>query len=298
MAKYDVHRVFEDIPRILGMDLVKRGQQWEGGYYLTGERHPHRREKLKVVKWNNDIWLHEEGGNSISLINWLLDYGGAADKVHALEIIRGHQVPLRVEPVRARHAEELLYVSNDVMYGLAQYDLAKCSLFRWMCTLFPEDKVREAWSRFGVTTDKRGNAVFWFRDADGHLLHDKRMCYKEDGHRNRDFGAWREFTIAKGYRGRCFFGEWTWKKEPHVYCCESEKTALLFYLYYGKPIIATGGKNAITSADERIVLVPDMDAREEWEQKGAVWKWWNKFPEVGDHDDIGDAIVKRLKNRK
>lgn len=295
MARYDVHRVFEDIPRVMGMELVRRGDHWEGGYYLNGDKHTFRKDKLKVAKWNNDIWVHEEGGESLSIANWLQQYGGASDFRHAIEILKGHQVPISVAiPQFRKKSQEVLYVDKDIWRGLSQYDLRKCPLFRWMCTLFPEQRVREVWQRYGVTTDRFGNAVFWFFDCEGRLLHDKRMAYKEDGHRDRDRGAWREFTMSKGYTGKCFFGADYCASFDKAYCCESEKTALLFALYYDKPVMATGGKNALNEVDDRLILLPDMDARAEWDERGTVWPWWEHFEGCGDHDDIGDAIVRRI----
>lgn len=294
MAKYDVHRVFEDIPKIMGLELVRRGDHWEGGYYMNGDRHRFRKDKLKVAKWNNDIWVHEEGGESQSITTWLQNYGGAADFWAAVDILKGCKRPLKFDGVFRKKENKELTVSRDVYDGAMAYDYAKCNLFRWMAGLFGEEKVRDAWRKYGVSTDNHGNAVFWFVDVNGRILHDKRMAYLENGHRNREFGAWRKFTMAKGYTGKCFFGANLWKDAKKVYVCESEKTALLFYLYYGKPIIATGGKNALTEVDDHLVLVPDMDAREEWEEKGTVWKWWKNFTDVGDHDDIGDAIVRRI----
>lgn len=294
MAKYDVHRVFERIPVIMGMDLTRLGQRWVGGYYINGEHHHFRKDKIKVIKWHNDIWVHEEGGESMSLCNWLMAYGGAADFGAALNIVKGHQSPIKFDESFRRKQKRGLIVPDGDYEGLAQYDLKRCNLFNWMCSLFGEEKVRDAWQKYRVTTDAHGNAVFWFVDDQNRILHDKRMAYLPNGHRNREYGAWRKYTISKGYDGKCFFGDHLWNNSEKVYVCESEKTALLFFLYYGKPIIATGGKKALGGSCDRFILVPDMDAREEWASKGDVWEWWKNFDNIGDHDDIGDAIVRRI----
>lgn len=298
MANYDVYRVFENLPSILGLDLVRKGQHWEGGYYLNGDTHMFRRDKLKVAKWNNDIWLHEEGGESMSLVTWLQNYGGAADWKDALRILRGHKEPVRFDKV-FRTPPKGLVVTEDVYLGARGWNLENCPLFIWMSGLFGVDRTREAWERFGVTTDSHGNVVYWFRDVNGRILHDKRMAYKADGHRNREFGAWRKYRIGDGYTGSCFFGAHLWADEDNVAVVESEKTALLYWLYYDRPVMATGGKNMLREFDPRLTLYPDMDAREEWEQRGDVCEWWRSFEGVCGHDDIGDAIVRKiLQNNK
>lgn len=299
MARYDVYRVFENIPKVMGLELTRRGEHWEGGYYLNGERHQFRKDKMKVAKWNNDIWVHEEGGESQSITTWLQNYGGAADYWTAIDILKGNQTPLRFDGAfRQKEEKKGLIVGRDEFNGEMAYPLEKCNLYIWMCGLFGEAAVREAWQRFGAGTDRYGNVVYWSIDVNGRVLHDKRMAYKKDGHRNREYGAWRKYTIAKGYTEKCYFGAYAWRDSEKVYVCESEKTALLFYLYYRRPVVATGGKNALTGVDSRCILLPDMDAREEWEEKGYVWRWWEKFEGLGEHDDIGDAIVERILHNK
>lgn len=295
MARYDIYRTFENLPRIMGMELVRRGDRWEGGYYMNGERHQYRRDKLKVAKWNNDIWVHEEGGESQSITTWLQNYGGASDYWDAVRILRGGELPVKFDGgFRPKKVERGRTVPRDAYEGEAAYDLGRCPLFCWMADLFGAERVREAWERYGVTTDAHGNAVFWSVDVSGGVLHDKRMRYKSDGHRDREYGAWRKYKTGDGYTGRSFFGAYVWRNEEKVYLLESEKSALLFYLYYNKPAMATGGKNALRDVDDRIILVPDMDARHEWDEHGNVWEWWKNFDGVEDHDDIGDAIVRRI----
>lgn len=295
MAAYDVHGVFERIPQLLGMDLQYRGGRWEGGFYLNGDKHTLRKDKLKVVKWQNDIWIHEEGGESMPIAKWLQEYGGAEDYRQAVRILRGTKTPIAYDSRQERtKVVKKMYVTPDVLAGARAYNLKKCNLFVWMAALFGEEKTRAAWERYNVTTDAHGNAVFWFVDAKGRILHDKRMAYQKNGHRNRDYGAWRKYKMADGYNGKCFFGEHLLKDGERAYLVESEKTALLFYLYYGKVCVATGGKNAVTGRDNRYMMLPDMDARDEWAKKGEIWPWWEHFKVVGDHADIGDAIVERI----
>jgi hypothetical protein len=77
--------------------------------------------------------------------------------------------------------------------------------------------------------------------------------------------------------------------------CESEKSALLGRLYYGRRFLAVGGKSNLHDVDDRMLLLPDMDARIEWEEKGEVWPWWEKWgvpvEEIPATADIGDMIV-------
>ena len=294
MAGYRIARAFERIPEITGLDLVMNGGKWQGGYYLNGDKHPYRRDKLKVVEWKNGIWLFEEGGEGMSLENWLQRYGGAKDYWEALDIIDGKSAGFVFDREFRKKETGLQYVDPSALLGAKQYDLGKCSLFRWMCRMFPEDKVREAWDLYNVTTDSHGNAVYWYVDQNGKILYDKRISYKEDGHRDKNFFPGRQYRVADGYTGKCYFGSCLPDDGRKVYVCESEKSALLGYLYWGRRFVATGGKGNLRGVEPGMFLVPDMDARMEWEEKGEVYPWWEKWgipiADIPEKADIGDMI--------
>lgn len=295
---YDPVATLQNVPKLLGMELTWHGQGWQGGYYLNGDRHPYRKEKLKVFVSRGSIWISEEGGRCVSLPQWLIEFGGAADFKDALRIINGQ--PQAIEwnrEFRLRVAPKVQYISPDVLEAARQYDLCKCPLFRWMCKMFPEESVREAWEKYNVTTDSHGNAVFWYVNQNGMMLYDKRIAYKENGHRDKGFFPGRKYRVADGYSGKCYFGACVPDDGKKAFIVESEKSAILGYLFYGRRFLATGGKGNLREVDNRMLLLPDMDARKEWEEKGEVWPWWGKWPEgesVPDHADIGDLIERKL----
>jgi hypothetical protein len=299
MAGYRVARAFERIPEITGLELVRNGAKWQGGYYLNGDRHQFRRDKLKVVEWKNGIWLFEEGGDSMSLENWLQQYGGAKDYWDAVAIIEGRSEGFRYDRDVRKKETRQQYVDPSALAGAKQYDLRKCNLFNWMCTMFPEKRVREVWDMYNVTTDSHGNCVFWYVDQDGKILYDKRILYKADGHRDRGFFPGRQYRVADGYVGKCYFGAHLKDDGKKAFIMESEKSVLLSSLYFGnRRFMACGGKSNLREIEPNTLLVPDMDARIEWDEKGEVWPWWEKWgkpvSEIPEKADIGDMIESRL----
>lgn len=297
---YDPVAALKNAPKLMGMELTEHGKGLQGGYYLNGERHSYRNEKLKVFIGRGSVWVSEEGGRCISLPQWLIEFGGAADYKDALRMINGESQAIRwTRGISDRRENGVKYVGMDVLDGARQYDLRGCSLFRWMCTLFDEEKVRDAWRRYNVTTDGKGNAVFWYVDQSQRILYDKRIFYCEDGHRDKTFFPGRQFRVANGYCGRCYFGACLPDDGKRAFICESEKTALLASLYYGgRRFLATGGKGNLREVEPNMMLVPDLDAREEWEEKGEVWRWWEKwgvpFEEMPEKADVGDMIEWKL----
>ena len=273
---------------------------WWGGYYLTGEQHSYRRDKMKVAIYNGDIWVHEEGGVSQSLATWLVNNGRAADYREAYRILDCKGKPLDVQRFFEKRKVVASYVPRSVVDAMAQIDLNKCPLFRWMCTLFPEDRVCEVWKMYNVTTDSKGLACFWYADSQGRVAYDKRVAYKEDGHRDKSFGGTREYRIADGFTARPYFGAHLVKDEC-VNVVESEKSALLGVLAYGGTWLATGGKGNLKDVGNA-KLYPDYDARQEWHDKtngkAEVVEWWQGWSECSETSDIGDLIEWKIKNGK
>lgn len=297
---YDPLSAMRNCPKLLGLELREHGTGLQGGYYLNGEPHPWRNDKMKVFISRGTVWVREEGGRCVSLPQWLIEFGGAADFKEALKMINGESQALHWNgEVREKMSErKVQFVSPDVLIGAKAFPLENCSLFRWMCRLFPEKDVRETWNKYNVTTDSHGNAVFWYVDQNGKILFDKRILYKDDGHRDKSFFPGRQFRVADGFSGRCYFGACLPDDGRKAFICESEKSALLASLYYGgRRFLATGGKSNIRAIEPNMMLVPDMDAREEWSNKGEVWPWWEKWgtTDIPDHADIGDMVEwKRL----
>lgn len=295
---YNVLRAFEQVPSIMGLDLTrKRNDMWWGGYYLTGEQHSYRRDKMKVAIYNGDIWVHEEGGVSQSLATWLVNNGRAADYREAYRILDCKGKPLDVQRFFEKRKVVASYVQRSVVDAMGQLDLRKCPLFRWMCTLFPEDRVREVWEMYNVTTDSKHLAVFWYADSEGRIAFDKRVAYKEDGHRDKSFGGTREYRIADGFTARPYFGAHLVKEGDEVRICEAEKTALLYTLATSKVMLATGGKGNLKDV-ANAKLYPDRDAYEEWSAKGVCEPWFEGWHECGATSDIGDLIEWKVKNGK
>ena len=300
MGMYDPVAALRNAPRLMGMELQEYGRGLQGPYYLNGERHAYRRDKLKVFISRGSVWISEEGGRCVSLPQWLVEFGGAKDFKDALRMIKGESQAITWNhEVRQKTRLEVKYVSPDVVAGLKAYDLNLCPLFRWMCGMFDEQKVRETWDKYNACTDSHGNAVFLYTDQDGHVLFDKRIAYDDTGHRRKDFFPARQFRVADGYTGRCYYGANLPDDGKKAFICESEKTVLLANLYYeGRRFLATGGKGNLREIEPNMLLVPDMDARWEWEEKSEVWPWWEKWgipiSEIPEHSDLGDMIVSKV----
>lgn len=288
--RVDVFRVFRSIPDIMGLDLTWHNDEWHGGYYLNKEPHSYRKDKLKVVKYQGGIWIHEEGGESMNIVTWLTEYGGARDKAHAFSILEGTDLPLRTAPCFKLDSLKVEYVPLSAYQGCAGFAFSKCPLYRWMCGLFPEERVQEVWRRYRVTTDTQGLAVFWFSDAEGRICYDKRMRYLDDGHRDKAFGGARVFRTSDGFTARPMFGSHLLAESPARGIVESEKTALLASLYYGGVWLATGGKGSLLAGQDAR-LYPDLDGVEEWSRKGSVVEWWAGWKPTSEKSDLGDMIV-------
>lgn len=303
MAKHliDMYAVMQHVPEILGMELTWRKDAWEGRYYINGERHPYKRDKLKVKFWKapdgrTHIILHEQGNNSMSIQSWLIAYGGAVDYKHALDIMRDCQpCALELGDIRTRSNEDVRYIDKSVYEQYRQYELERCNLFAFMCRLFGEERVRSVWEAYNVTTNERGDVVFWYVDAEGRICHDKIIAYKLDGHRNKQFGGFRKFKTDMGYRARCLFGSHLIIDDKELNIVESEKSCLVLKCAFpDKTWLATGGLNQLRECEPNMLLYPDIDGISKWEslKDARIVPWWENATELGDKDDYADLIIR------
>lgn len=302
-GRYDPLAALNNAGTLLGMELRPDGSnKLCGAYYLNGDRHQYRRDKLKVFISRGSVWVYEEGGRCVSLQQWLVEFGGAADYKEAYRMINGQsQSIVWNREFRQKTVSEVRYVTADALRGAKAYDLATCPLFRWMCGMFPEERVRKVWDMYNVTTDSHGNCVYWYTDQNWNILYDKRIAYKEDGHRDKNFFPGRQYRVRDGYTGKCYFGANLPDDNRKAFVVESEKSCLLASLYYGRRFLATGGKSNLRDIEPNMVLVPDMDARMAWEERGEVWPWWEKWSvpveEIPATADIGDMIEYKCRKR-
>ena len=298
----------QHIPEIMNMNLVWRKGAWEGRYYLSGERHPYKKDKLKIKFWRNEkgcsIWLHEQGGDSMSLQNWLQRYGGAADWKEAMDMMRGNSRPdpKLLNLIRTgSDTHEVKYIAKSDYKACSLFDLRRCPLFVWMAGIFGEEQVRDVWAKYHVTTDGEGLAVFWYTNSDGKICYDKRIKYKYDGHRDKTFGGTRKYLTKDGYMERPMFGahlvySGNDDSDKEVCVVESEKSALILSLTFpDKTFLATGGKNNLRDVDDCMLLYPDMDAIELWSSipHARIVEWWKDEDVRSDHDDYADVVIRK-----
>ena len=304
----DLYAVMQHIPEIMNMNLVWRKGAWEGRYYLSGERHPYKKDKLKIKFWRNEkgcsIWLHEQGGDSMSLQQWLVRYGGAADWKEAMDMMRGNSRPdpKLLNLIRTgSDTHEVKYIAKSDYKACSLFDLRRCPLFVWMAGIFGKEQVRDVWAKYHVTTDGEGLAVFWYTNSDGKICYDKRIKYKYDGHRDKTFGGTRKYLTKDGYMERPMFGAHlvyygNEDSDKEVCVVESEKSALILSLTFpDKTFLATGGKNNLRDVDDCMLLYPDIDAIELWSSipHARIVEWWKDEDVRSDHDDYADVVIRK-----
>lgn len=301
MGKLDLNydAIFEDLSRIMGLNLKRHGRFWHGKCYIDGTPHAYRYDKMVCTRdASGGITIMEQGGDSMQLYKWMQLYGGCSSSKETYERLKSMSdgiVISKPEPeIPTRYVEQSIL--DEAMERIGRL---KDPLFRWLCTKFPEGKVEESYRKLAITPCRVPQGVgtqFWYIDEEQRILHDKIIIYKPDGHRDHNYGGGRIFRTAQGYTQRCYFGEHL-GTDGNPYVVESEKTALLIYLNTGRRALATGGSANVRRIKRNYRLLPDYDKAGmdwvRWFPDQAV-KWWEGMPDLKEGDDFGDVIYRSL----
>lgn len=175
-----------------------------------------------------------------------------------------------------------------MMHSLKDYE--SNALFKYLCMKVGEEKVRNAFQQYKVGTAClwNGSTIFWQIDIEGNVRTGKIIKYGPDGHRvktsersliNWTHSLWREkpenFKLTQ-----CFFGEHLLLQYPdtHIMLVESEKTALVGFIYFPDFLwLASGGNNGCLNPEaskvlsgRKVILVPDLKMEKNWNDKAEM----------------------------
>ena len=157
------------------------------------------------------------------------------------------------------------------------------ALARWLCTMFPKDKVDEVLRLYRTGSTSDGWIVYWQLDLHGRARTGKMMAYGPDGHRlkGKNIPSFNWVHAKEGLEqlaDQCLFGEHRlmgW--EDTIALVESEKTALIMTIRYPNILwLATGGKKGFIHerlwpiCGREVFVLPDADALDEWMAKAEV----------------------------
>ena len=157
------------------------------------------------------------------------------------------------------------------------------AMARWLCTMFPKDKVDEVLRLYRTGSTSDGWIVYWQLDLHGRARTGKMMAYGPDGHRlkGKNIPSFNWVHAKEGLEqlaDQCLFGEHRlmgW--EGSIAIVESEKTAIMLTLWFPNILwLATGGKQNFKHevlwplCGREVFVLPDADALDEWMAKAEV----------------------------
>lgn len=302
MNDIDWEKVFYSLDIITGLPITQRRNKWVGSCYMNGSDHK-RWDKL-VAKQGRDgaVLITENGGDTIPLFKWMLQYGGCKNEAEVFEkLTQISRTILNIPPPPPQKPTRFVkYISRE--------QNPPDPLFLYLEKHFGREKVETAYKMLNITSMKLRNGeigtCFWYVNKDNNVCYDKTVLYNQYGKRNKKFGGLQRFRPDSGYRHECYFGSHLLASNnggKKILVVESEKTALLVLLYWGRIALATGGISKLKEIDPKWVLLPDRDAFGKWSSlyPKQCSEWWELYPEwiCGDKDDIGDYIMYKLENK-
>ncbi len=226
------------------------------GYHYTPKDYFHDNPDMKPKDWDDNAPIY--------------------NKVRAT---KGKEEPKPVEPS--------FIPMEFVSKSLSAYRTAN-PLYKYLCGVIGEDETKHIFRLYLVGTGKKwgGCTVFWQIDTNGNVRAGKLMGYDcKTGHRTKEpkslvTWAHAELKLADFHLVQCLFGEHLLHERPTapVALVESEKTAIIMTHFMPDLLwLATGGKNgcfnekAIQVLRNRdVFLLPDLGAKEQWQQKALM----------------------------
>ena len=314
-VKIDYNKVFSILPKIMDMPMTYSRKRWYAPRYIDGS-FCNRHDKLVCRMVKDGIQILEQGGTAMTLFNWMIQYGGCRDGSEAYIRLVSLSAAVIQAPDFAEKESPLRYVPKEYLERSMDgrtYNPDNFTLFLRETFGFNEAefvlrkyKVGRAWQCLHAAGGYADVTQFWYVNKKGEIMHDKKILYLPTGKRDHSFGGGRSFTKRKGYSGRCLFGEHLLirlQEGDRVFVVESEKTAILADLYFGRGVwLAVGGKNNFVKdgTEKDWTFIADIDAWEYWSElkRGNTPKWWESFSDWkhGETDDIGDYILWKKKH--
>jgi len=303
-----------ELNEITGLSFKQQGTRFYSASYIDGSP-SERSDKTNARIVKGEMWLSEEGGESLPLKVWLKWYGNEDNYVKPDSIPEPPKVERKfVSPAIYQKTFPMRYSGH---------------LFTFLTSIFGYTKVDAVFRKYSVGESSKRDCVFWCRNSSGEWLFDQVIPYLPTGKRNKSLKAagWRKCKRKDGYTGvGVFGGHLITGDEQEVCVVESEKTALIMSLVDKKDRVwvACGGSNKTAQIKPGWVLYPDFDAAgsffecvgcnnrnkvgciiktengkrvKEWGcdlQSGAVKHWFEGLV-VEDGDDPSDWVMNNLK---
>lgn len=279
--KANLQLKFDNLADITGLPFVKKGNRLIANVYIDGSDH-RKRDKVYAVLKKNGIYIKENGGDDISLKEWLSFYGNP----DAFKNKYKEKEHSEVQQIKRRFANEFT-VDATLPLHYTNY------LFNFISELYGKDDTTKIFKRYNVGEVGRTEVVFWYQDEIKNFCHDARILYTPTGKRNKESGGYRKLTIDKGFSGTCLFGahlipNWDGK----IAVVESEKTALIMALSQPDILwLATGGANKVMQIKENYLLHPDID------DAGSKWECINCKIPFSERKSNGDCLMDMMGNK-
>lgn len=183
------------------------------------------------------------------------------------------------------------FIAKEILEKrLSNYD--RNGLVKFLANLFSDqiEAVEKAVRDYSIGTFEDGRTIFWQIDKNRKIRAGKLISYDEATGKRRKgiYPSWIHSELAKTGEVKkdfkleqCFFGEHlaTSETEKPIAIVEAEKTAVIASLFFPEMVwIATGGKSNLQIEKLKrlgrrtIILFPDADAFEDWQEKAAEAK--------------------------
>jgi hypothetical protein len=266
---------FNSLKAITGLPFIKRGSKMIAACYIDGTPH-HQKDKTFAVLKEYGIYIKENGGDDISLKEWLIEYGDVSKLKDYSD----------KEPTTVNKPKKLFINEDAVDTTMPMY--YENNLFQYLSGILGYEKTLASFRKYNVGEISKRCVCFWYVNELGQYVHDSVVPYGVNGKREKDIGGWRNYKVDDGYYGNCMFGQHLLANYDGDTCVvESEKTAIIMDIVdtQNRLWLATGGSTHLACIRDNWKLYPDFD------NAGSFWEC------IGCKDKSG-CIIKNIKGKR
>ena len=133
--RIDYPKLFNIVDKITTLPIIRKGNNWYGKCYINGKP-AHRFDKTVITLLPKNIRILENGGEVMSIAQWLVSYGGCSSYSEAYKKLRNEESGVINTTFVIEEEKPIRYISQEETSS-RRFPLACCQISELNCSKAP-----------------------------------------------------------------------------------------------------------------------------------------------------------------